>query len=378
MATVERRPNVAGLVVGLAVVLAGGVAWAAARTSNHGAPLSASVASSPPVAPSSIAVASSTTTTRATPLTSPPTVVEQVGLVGRLATPSGVLLFAHTASPNAVVRIDVDEGRVVVNAVGPVMSTAPAFLAVGPSTAIVRPYDYVPGYVVGDNGVVTNPSGLLGDGTFMICSDGRSDRLWTAGDTLVQVDFNGSPTATIGGAQRPWAIGCDGAGEMLYRQGDTTLVTGDGGPSVVTSNSLIAAGPRTFLVRDCAVATACPLTVVDRATGERRSLTVNVSIATPQALPVQAEGRIGSISPDGRTAVLSRAVREAVLVDLVSGVAHATTTFGGDFQSFVWSADSRYLFYIGASHNLSVFDRQTDEIEALGMANILALASRPS
>ena len=105
---------------------------------------------------------------------------------------------------------------------------------------------------------------------------------------------------------------------------------------------------------------------------------MNVSIATPQALPVQTEGRIGSISPDGRTAVLFRAVREAVVVDLASGVAHASTAFGGDFQSFVWSPDSRYLFYIGASHNLSVFDRQTDELKALGMANILALASRPS
>ena len=76
--------------------------------------------------------------------------------------------------------------------------------------------------------------------------------------------------------------------------------------------------------------------------------------------------------------MLFRALRETVFVDLMSGLTQTITSFGGEFQSFAWSTDSRYLFYIGATHNLMVFDRQTRDLKALGFANILALASRPS
>ena len=274
MATIERRPNIVGLLIVLFAVVGGGVVWAATRSSSEG-----------PAAPSSVASTSSATSTRAAPLTSPSTTVAQASVVDlQLPSPSGVVLFAHTAAPNAVLRIDIDQHRVVSTPVGPVMSTAPAFLAVGPSAAVIRPYDNVPGYVVADSGAVTDPPGRLDDGTFMVCSDGRSNRLWVADESLLQVDFNGSLQAQIGGAQRPWAIGCDGAGEMLFQQGGATKVTGIEAPTLVTSNNLIAAGPRTFLVRECATATACPLTVVDRATGERRSLTLDVAITDPQSL----------------------------------------------------------------------------------------------
>jgi len=274
VATIERRPNIVGLLIVLFAVVGGGVVWAATRSSSEG-----------PAAPSSVASTSSATSTRAAPLTSPSTTVAQASVVDlQLPSPSGVVLFAHTAAPNAVLRIDIDQHRVVSTPVGPVMSTAPAFLAVGPSAAVIRPYDNVPGYVVADSGAVTDPPGRLDDGTFMVCSDGRSNRLWVADESLLQVDFNGSLQAQIGGAQRPWAIGCDGAGEMLFQQGGATKVTGIEAPTLVTSNNLIAAGPRTFLVRECATATACPLTVVDRATGERRSLTLDVAITDPQSL----------------------------------------------------------------------------------------------
>ena len=296
-----------------------------------------------------------------------------------LPSASGVVLFAHTADPNAVLRIEVDRGRVVTTAVGSVMSSAPAFLAVGPSAAVVRPYDNVHGYLVADSGSVTEPPGLLADGTFMACSDGGHDRVRLARESLVQVDYAGSLKAEVGGgAQRPTVIGCDGAGEMLFRRGIATLVTGDGPPTVVTSNTVVAAGPRTFLVRDCAAATACPLTVVDRTTGERRSLTLDFAGTTPQSFPALTEGRLGSISPDGRTAVVLRAEREAVFVDLATGIGQGVSSIAGEFQSFVWSTESRYLFYIGGGYKLVAFDRETRNNKPLGVVNVLALASRPS
>jgi hypothetical protein len=93
-------------------------------------------------------------------------------------------------------------------------------------------------------------------------------------------------------------------------------------------------------------------------------------------LPVLTSGRLGSISPDGHTAVLFRAGREAIFVDLVSGTGRGIS-IAGDFQSFVWSTDSRYLFYIGGGYKLYVFDRDTSNLKMLGVNNVFALAGRP-
>jgi len=369
MTTIERRPNVVGVLFALAALVAGLVVWLVARSSgdSDGAP--------------SATVAATSTTTRAATSTASPSIsftpTATIDLV--LPSASGVVLFAHTADPNAVVRVEVDRGRVVATPVGSVLSTAPAFLAVGPSAAVVRPYDHVPGYVVADSGSVTDPSGLLDEGAFMACSDGRTDRIWLARESLLQVDYGGSLKAQVSGSgPRPWAIGCDGAGEMLYRRGTDTLVTGDGPPKLVTSATLVAAGPRTFLVNDCSAATACSLTVIDRPTGERRPLTVGFAVATPQSFPLLTDGRLGSISPDGRTAVLFRQPREVIFVDLESGTGRGISSIAGEFQSFVWSTDSRYLFYIGGGYKLYVFDRDTGNLKTLGVNNVFALAGRPS
>ena len=172
-------------------------------------------------------------------------------------------------------------------------------------------------------------------------------------------------------------LGCDGAGEILYRRGGDTLVTGVGPPAIITSSTLVAAGPRTFLVRDCAAASACSLTVIDRPTGERRPVTVGFAVAIPQSPAISTNDRIGSISPDGRTAVLFRAEREVIFVDMASGTGQGITAIAGDFQSFVWSSDSRYLFYIGGGYRLFAFDRETRKLKPLGVNNVFALVGRP-
>ena len=368
MTTIERRPNKVALALVSVAVAALGLAWIVTRSSGESEAV-----------PSTVAAATSSTSSRVVPLASLPATVKLrvAALEMGLPSDSHVILFAHTFDPNAVVRIEVDQGRVVTTPVDSVTSTAPAFLAVGPSVAVVRPYDHVSGYVVADTGSVTAPSGLLDEGTFMTCSDGSRDRVWLARETLLQVDFTGMLRAQISSReQRPMALGCDGAGEMLYRIGSATFVTGDGPPSLVTSNTVVAAGPRTFVVRDCGAEAACALTVVDRPTGERRSLTVGFEVATSPTQPVQPEGRIGSISPDGHTAVLFRAEREAIFVDLASGTGQGISSIAGDFQSFVWSTDSRYLFYIGSGNKLNVFDRDTRSLKVLGVNNVLALAGR--
>ena len=333
------------------------------------------------IAPPETTMASSETSSTTPPAATAaaPSVVSTATATLEVALPSasGVVLFAHTSDPSAVLRIDIDRGRVVTTPVGAVTSTAPAFLAVGPSAAVVRPYDFVRGYMVADSGTVSDPPGLLGDGTSMVCSDGGRDRVWLEHDALIQVDYRGVLIAQIGGAQRRAELGCDGAGETLYQQGSTTFVTSDGTPTEVTGGTVIAAGPSTFLVRDCADAANCALTVIDRRTGQRRALTVDGVSTRPVLQPVQPGGRIGSISPDGQTALLFRTANEAVFVDMKDGTAQGVGSVASAFQSFVWSADSRYAFFIQANHTLVAFDREERHIKSLGVNNVLALASRP-
>jgi hypothetical protein len=373
--TIERRPNTVALVVVSVALVALGLVWVTTRSSGESDAVPSTTA-----ATTTTATALSSTSTRAVIVTAAPSTVDVATTTLDVALPSvsGVVLFAHTSDPNAVLRIEVDRGRVVTTPVGPVTSTAPAFLAVGPSVAVVRPYDNVRGYVVADSGSVSDPPGLLAGGTFLTCSDGGRDRIWLARESLVQVDYSGLLKAQISSREPvPSPIGCDGAGEMLYRGGTTTLVTGDGPPTVVTSNTVVAAGPRTFLVNECTGAAPCALTVIDRPTGERRSLTLDASAAVPQRLPTAGQGRVGSISPDGRTGVLFRTTNEAIFVDLVTGIGQGVSAIGGEFQSLVWSPGSRYLFGITGNHKLFAFDRDTRDLKMIGISNVLTLAGRP-
>jgi hypothetical protein len=378
VATIERRPNTTVLVCAVALAFTLGLVWVVAWTSDG-----ANEAGEHEALPSTTAVPASTTSSRNSISTSTTTIApvpttSMTTLGVELPSASGVVLFAHTADPNAVVRIEVDRGRVFTTPIGPVFSTAPAFLAVGPYAVVVRPYDNVRGYVVSDSGTVTDPTGLLAHGTFMTCSDGSRDRVWVADESLIQVDFSGALKAQVGGESRPTPIGCDGAGEMLYRSGADILVTRDGPPALVTSKTVVAAGPRTFVVNECTEVAACSLTVIDRRTGARRPLLFDPSAATPQRLPGAGQARVGTISPDGRTAVLFRSTRETVVVDLVSGIGQGVNAIAGDSQSFVWSTDSRYLFFIGGGYRLSSFDRDTRQVQMLGVNNVFALAGRPS
>ena len=93
---------------------------------------------------------------------------------------------------------------------------------------------------------------------------------------------------------------------------------------------------------------------------------------------MQPDGRIGSISPDGQTALLFRTTNEAVFVDMKDGTVQGVGSVASAFQSFVWSADSRYAFYIHGNHTLAAFDRDERHITSLGVNNVLALASRPN
>ena len=62
---------------------------------------------------------------------------------------------------------------------------------------------------------------------------------------------------------------------------------------------------------------------------------------------------------------------------LGNGHGQGVTAIDGEFQSLVWSPDSRYLFGITGTHKLFAFDRDTRDLKMIGMSNVLALAGRP-
>jgi hypothetical protein len=147
------------------------------------------------------------------------------------------------------------------------------------------------------------------------------------------------------------ALGCDGAGEMCIARGSATLVTGDGPPSLVTSNTVVAAGPRTL---------SC-VTAAQRLRARSLWSIARRGAALPHPSALKSRRRRRSpYSPRPHRVDLarwshSRAVsseREAIFVDCGSGTGQGISSIAGDFQSFVWSTDSRYLFYIARQHKL--------------------------
>jgi hypothetical protein len=136
---------------------------------------------------------------------------------------------------------------------------------------------------------------------------------------------------------------------------------------VLTTGNLLAVGPTGYLVSECVTAGKCLTSVIDRASGKRRTLARSI---------VPVVGDTGLISPDGRTAAVIDVAKvgsvdgRLSLVDLTSGVEHAlgvdlgTPTGSG---SMVWSPDSRWLFVVTAAGHVAVIDPDTRKVGGLGV-----------
>jgi hypothetical protein len=83
--------------------------------------------------------------------------------IGRslLAVPTGWELFGRGGD---VVRIQLRAGRITRTAIPALQSTGPIYLVVGPDRAVIRPLDFVTGYVVPDGQPARPLSGALGNG----------------------------------------------------------------------------------------------------------------------------------------------------------------------------------------------------------------------
>jgi hypothetical protein len=383
-----RRPGLF-IVAALVVVVALAVAIGTRRSTGRSA--LPTTTPSVPTTPATTARANTTSSIVATTIT---TAVASPGLTVAERTVvrgDGPLLasLTHTeliaSGLDAVVRIDLDHGTVTRTRVTTIGSTGPTFMIAGSRSVLLRPMDNVTGYLVPDDGSPQRLKGLLGNGTVsaypgptpgLVWLELTDDRGNPAGLTLASFEADVAPTSTpilpiLIPNLRTW--GPDGAGEVVVVGVGGAYVTGPTGLTRVTTGDVVAAGPTTWLVRECDDHHACTIATIDRRTGAHAVVKVDFLADDPD--PVK-----GVVSPDGATAaILHTGTGELDVVDLASGAQRNVAAVAKRVPP-VWSLDSHFLFYVLDTYTISVFDRTSGITKGLYVEDQLinALAVRPA
>ncbi len=273
-----------------------------------------------------------------------------------------------------LVRIQFASGRITQTAV-PVQSGGPVSLVVGPHEAIIRPLDYVPGYLVPDGRPARPLSGPLANGGIAIPGPQPGTAWVQAGSqatSMPLVRMDGTETGVS--VRLPQGRGSsqafsDGRGGVLVIDYSETGGTWDdvrpGGYQPI-AGTLAAVGPTRWLVVDCHAGHRCSNAVVDPATGARHTLPGSSAELQSGAAP-------GVIAPDGSAAAIAAASGDQVslhLINLVSGSdQQVSVPLNGESaagQTLAWSPDSRWLFVVTAQGKLAVVDARTGHVESLG------------
>jgi hypothetical protein len=302
---------------------------------------------------------------------------------------TGHLLFGVTAGwqifaygPNQVLRIQPARGRITRTAVPPLQSNGPVFFVAGPGQVIIRPLDFVPGYLVADGRPARILFGALSNGGIVIQGPQPGKVWWQAGngsDSMSLVWLDGRTT----GVSMPlpagvWVTTSDGRGDVLASSETGVLYDVSPGGFRRFTGTLAAVGPTRWLIVDCPTTgqrsavqagshqSGCGDVVINLATGGRRTL---------PGPPPDTAGVSGVIAPDGLVAAVFRGSGSQLtlhLVNLISGgdqrlgVRLARGTPGP--QTLAWSPDSRWLFVVAAHGTLAVVNTRTGQEQNFGLA----------
>lgn len=220
-----------------------------------------------------------------------------------------VELYART--DDAVIDVDLAAGSLLVTGLYPLRSTGPVSFVATSAGALVRPLDFVPGYLVRSGRVVRELGGALGGGLVLpgpvpaqVWAEHRGAQGAVDGVQLVDVATGkaGRVLHWPGGAQAQPVAQPDGSGYVLVRTTRAVYdVRPDGAhrlPVDAVHGTVLAAGGNALLVAQCPTdrTTSCPATLVHLPDGAARRLPVD--------LDVTVNGLQGAISPDGRTALV--------------------------------------------------------------------------
>ena len=284
--------------------------------------------------------------------------------------------------PGRAVRVQLAAGRVTQTRLPALQSTGPVSFVTGPSQMIIRPLDFVPGYVVPDGQPARLLRGALGHGGTVFPGP-RPGELWVLHSprSLGLVRLDGNPTGTSirlppGGW---WLASPDGRGNMLLSGMGEIYDVWPGG-SRRTGGMLAAAGPTRWLTVTCGRPHRCADVVTDTVTGSKRKLSGLPVAWVPATAP-------GVIAPDGATAAIFRVTpggqASLHLLDLATGtdrrVAVPLTQASPDAGTLAWSPDSRWLFAVIAGGRLAAVNPSTRQVTGLGVRLpwLSQIATRP-
>ena len=383
------------LVVGaLAIVVASVVATS--RSEPKQATVATTAPPSTPAPPASIdQTALEETTSSAVTAVSSATAGVLVSTTGLgapfLPSTTGTKLVALRGA--TLVEVDVDAGLIRQTQLPRLDSTGPMMVVAGSDWSIVRPLDNVRGYLIRDGQPASATlTGALAKGTWALYPGPDDGHVWVLAQgatspfgAMQLVDLDGN---VVGGAlalDGLQPVGVDGAGRLVVQGvGGMYLVDGDA-LRRVTTGALLAIGPSTSVAEECDDAHHCTTVVIDNVSGERRPL--------PSAAPPTSFA-IGTVSPDGRYATFVRTDDgrpQVRLVDLGGGgetslpeADESSLGFSFGFgvassASLVWSADSRYLFFVALGGALWAYDVTTGQGTTLSsdLVGLSQLSARP-
>lgn len=316
------------------------------------------------------------------PVHAGPPVVRDVGH-GLLGATGDWELFARAV--DSVVRIQLASGRVTTTPVPALESNGSVAFIATDAGVIVHPQDGVRGYAVPDGKRARALSGALGNGGPVVPGPDPG-HVWVdtgqgmAHGTIDLVGVDGRPAGPLFGKPRGttgW-MRADGGGYPMIATSGGIYDVHPGSLRRITAGTVEAVGPTGWLVVECDEENRCSRFVVDRGTGDRRTLPGEVTRYSPM------EGRI---APDGSVAVLGGLERNnprVWLLDLHTGrlrmvdVVPPGRTFLSPAQ-VAWSPDSRWVVLIDDRGDLVAIDAGTGTVRHLdlGLPELEQLRVRP-
>lgn len=270
-----------------------------------------------------------------------------------------------------VVRIQLGRARITRTAFPGLLSSGPVTLLAGPHQAIVRPLDYVPGYLVPDGQTARPLRGALSSGGVVLPGPRPGEFWMESGDgahmSMLLVDPEGNrlgravPTPMSSGWPFP-----DGRGYLMVQRRTGVYDQGPGWSRLVTSGAIAAAGPTRWLAVECPQG-HCRYLVINPAS-RSRYLLAGQAPASGSVAPFA-----GAVSPHGQFAALVVYGRDGKpflrLLDLVSCAVLLSVPVNPDtLGNAVWSPDGRWLFAVSPDGRLLAINPVTQAMQGIGVS----------
>lgn len=280
-----------------------------------------------------------------------------------------------TYGPDGLVLIEPSAGLISRTAVPILDTTGPVTFLAGPTQAVIRPLDGVPGYLVTYGHRARPLTGLLANGGLAVPGP-RPGQAWMEAGfqarmlSLTWLDGRrAGPSVPV--PRGTWEVAPDGQGYALLTDAGQLRTPPDlfdarpDGLHRVTGY-LLAVGPHRWLTAACRH-NRCTATLTDTLSGTRRVL--------PGSVPRSELGQPGVIAPDGKTAALFGLAGNRITLQLLSLATGAhrpvPVPFGfgpANWQTLAWSPDSRWLFVVAAHGRLVAVRASTGRPQGLGVA----------